>query len=264
MSRKADLSVMQRALSLFSSDDHGYYLSGPFFDIDITLFQEHPGARSVIGAITEDLWNISTLVERLEWSRQQCTENEHLKSRWFYYAKVDIEHFHTEVRSILDYAAELIAVVSNAGQLPTSFRRLLERKAKYEAKIAPDILALLGEVEWFWDVRTIRDNLVHHGALAIVFGDPETGILFQVFEPGFKRLVNKPSLLYNANVVHFERYAALYFSWLITFLDSLAATFVPGEKGAIRSRCYSPGFKVLHDWIADYTLHLQAEADDAS
>src|SRR5262245_31504995 len=132
----SNAKALERALCLFSTDQHGLHLSGHTQNLDQYLRERwraadpraFMGAAADLGSITSDLWSISTVLERLEWMRSEAQQNEHLRSRWSYYAAVDIQSIHVDLRSLLDYAARALPALfaMKSGQTPDSFRKLLD------------------------------------------------------------------------------------------------------------------------------------------
>ena len=94
--------------------------------------------------------------------------------------------------------------------------------------------------------------------------EPADGILFQVYNGAEAGLVEKPYLLYNENVAFFDRYAAVYSSYLLTFLEDVSEAILshfglmptPGDV-----RNYSPGYAVLESWIKKLVGVLKQQAN---
>src|SRR5262249_46711722 len=127
---------LRQVKTFFDEDEHScLYLHGPFVDYSTTLYALRARDRlrgaikevhSYLESIVQDIWNIGSLIERLEWMVQLTAAGQLTEDSWRMFAALDIEHFHIEVRSILDYAALSIRAVSGkkSGQLPDSFRKL--------------------------------------------------------------------------------------------------------------------------------------------
>src|SRR5262249_48960295 len=75
------------------------------------------------------------------------------------------EAFLFSVRSACDSVASVLAYAACAkpGQAPSnSLRRLVEWANKNETRVHPDVLAILrGDLDWFWKLRRIRDEVAH-------------------------------------------------------------------------------------------------------
>jgi len=254
------IDTLSEALTRFGEDKNGTYLSGSFQDLGADLlfiesknevFKRNPG--QLFSYIGQDLWNISTIADRLEWTRLNSIRNADFEERWCNYASVDIEYFHVEFRSIMDYSALIIAEFHGlSGKLPESYRRLAERINKYERKLPQSMVSLIRSTEWFWEVRAVRDSLLHWGGRSMVFGEPSEGILFQVHDQKLNNLIHNKILMHNQNVVYFEKYLPYYFSNLLIYLDKMAhicyesTAFVSKNPRAIS---YSSGFGVIKHWI---------------
>lgn len=255
-----DQNILMKALEYFYSDKNGCYLVNKFNKLSTYLYfdkkqpqNRHKKIIEIDNRIVSDLWNIATLLERLEWTRINTEKIHHLREAWMYYAKVDISHFHTEIRSVLDHTAKTIDIFSSKpGQIPPSFRKLLENLNRYKNKIDPGIYKLLEEIDWFREIQEVRDSLIHEGAETLVFGEPQEGILFQVYRgSNTKQLIRKQYMHYNQNVIYFERYAAFYFACLLIFIDAIANEYITkfNWQGISQPKVYSPGFATIRDWI---------------
>ena len=115
---------------------------------------------------------------------------------------------------------------------------------------------------WFFDFRGVRDALIHSGAFTLVFGDPKDGILFQIYKDLIKNLISHDILMFNENVAYFERYAAMYLSHLLVFLERLAE--VLKEKYKIKpffkdASCSSLGFGIILDWMQSLLILIEKQ-----
>jgi len=251
-----ELEVLNECLSLFSTDEQELHIINSFNDVPISLKLldlvdgDRTFKRSTFSSAWQDIWNISVFVERMDWLRNGVIEGHIEESRWRHYTQVDIGSFHVEIRSAMDHVAEIIADFSNLnGKLPTSFNRLQQRIDKYSTKLDPEIVKLIKEASWFSDIRHVRDSLVHHGGDTLVFCGAKEGITFQIYNDFVHNQVNKSLFMYNQNVAYFEKYAALYFSHLLVFLNNLGNILlskIPKRTSGCRS--YAQGFKTLHKW----------------
>lgn len=268
---KESIKIIEEALTLYGTDEQGTYLHGAFYDLSTTisvnqkeLHTSYAGATLLFSKISQDVWNIATLTSRLEWSRSEAKNIQHLMDSWRYYAAVDIEHFHVEIRSIMDYLAVLIGIFSGKkGQLPPSFMRLLERKDDLKPKIGDQISGLLENSDWFRETRAVRDAIVHTGGNTLIFGSPEEGILFQVYKDFFHNMVNKPCFMFNENVAYFDKYVALFFSQMIVMLEKFAQIVGKGIEVTIPINgvhSYAPGFSVIRQWTVNLLTELKQEA----
>jgi hypothetical protein len=192
------------------------------------------GMPRCLGFTLDTLWDILTTCDRLEWAKEKCKGDPRLNSTWSYYASADIEYWHIKMRSLLDHIAKLISnLAERKNQVPDSFAALYKRATGTEAvpektqnfahKLGPDWLELLRSATWFPALLDIRDEVVHWGGHTMVFLPPEEGIRFQVYR-GFshKNIIDLKPLMFNQNVVCFDRYAAHLLSHLLLFLEDFA------------------------------------------
>ncbi len=272
-----DIAVVKDALSMFSfkQEKQMYIWRSRFVslngDLHLSLFSRHKNDCLPIYEkfhhVVQDVWNIGAIVDRLEWMRKKAIEDDELKNKWMYYASLDIEHFHIEMRAIMNYVAEIIyhmADDNKKGQLPKkSFRKLLNwilKKTGNRELLGEELaLIVLSAERWFNKLFPVRDAIMHEGGYSLVFGEPEDGILFQVLNKRNINIVNTLSnklIMHNdTNVIYFDRYAAILFSYLLVFLDQLAGTVQPILKGKTlnsldqNSENYCFGFAVINRWM---------------
>src|SRR5690606_9858380 len=158
--QRTNAESLEHALSLFSVDDHGLHLAGHAQNLDEYLRRgwRHDDPRAFtdaaadLGFISADLWSMSTVLDRLEWMRNEAQRNEHLRSRWSYYAAADIQSIHVDLRSILDYAARAIPALFSMkpGQTPDSFRKLQDWAEEHPSRIDSALRdVLLEQRAWF-------------------------------------------------------------------------------------------------------------------
>lgn len=265
------MEILEKALAMFDEDDKGCYMACGFFGLGLEIMRAHHAGKlkdgrfvpiaELLNRITFDLWNVSTLVERLEWSRLSALSVPHIREQWRQYTAVDIDHFHTEVRSIMDYLAQAVGhAVGRPGNIPGSFRKLRRRIDNYREIIPPTIIDLIAAATWFDEIRAVRDAIVHKGALTLVFENPKDGILFQVVRPGTANMIVHQALQYNQNVVRFDRYCAYYFAHVVWFLEGMFSSMT-SEIGLsqhnLNARSYSLGNSVIRGWM----LELKASID---
>jgi hypothetical protein len=271
-----DVTHLVNARTMLFEDSDGWCQKGAFVSLDSYAAAPNASTRGMLerltpalGSITQYEWDMLTVMERLEWMQGQTDATEHLKSRWNYYASVDIESWHVDFRSLLDQVALVISELANRKrQVPDdSFRKLYDRSRPeklrtaegmcFAKKLGVDWLRLLEEVTWFDQLLSVRTEIVHSGGHTMVFGPPSKGILFQVHGRGYRNLVKNAPLMFNENVVFFDRYAAHLMSHLLVFLEHFALVVCDRlqrswNPQAMVRNC-SPGWGTLASWI-DSTL----------
>ena len=259
-----DIATIEAALNLFKDDDKGCHIHSVLFDFGIEMRVEGKASDRVISNITHDLWNISTLFVRLEWMRGLAVEGKLNTDSWRSFSSLDIENLFVQVRSSMDHATELLQVnLPKGGQLPESFNKLHSSIDKYRPRLPVEFQHLIESARWFDQMRGIRDALVHQGGMSLVFGEPAETLLFQIYGKGMNGYASHPALMFNENVVHFERYAALLVANLLVFLDKLGSLLrlidpTAMEIGPVRS--YSTGIPLLRAWMVQTRQSLERGA----
>ncbi|VVB50481.1 Uncharacterised protein [uncultured archaeon] len=228
--------VLVNARKLLIYQNNSFVWRGEFIslssDINLTRGMNKIFAKTydLIKKIFQDIGNIGIILKRLEWMRQKTSEDEYLYQNWQSFASVDIEHFFVELRSIMDYIAEIIVCTAkHPEQLPKkdiskspSFEKIRNWASKNPENstklLGKEITEVIISSNWFPHIRLIRDGLVHEGGFALVFLEPKEGILFQVYK-GFRNIVNYKMIMYNDNIAYFDRFVAIYFSHLLLFLE---------------------------------------------
>jgi hypothetical protein len=84
------------------------------------------------------------------------------------------EAFLVSIRSACDAVALALSykACKKPGQVPDDLRSLLSWSRKYESRVEPIIMRLLSaDFEWFWNLRSLRDHIVHNGADANIHCD---------------------------------------------------------------------------------------------
>jgi hypothetical protein len=260
-----EIKIIDEALSLFSNDERGVFWKSKFVDLKIPATKNNRHRLSKLAEwidyIIEDIGNIGTIIHRLNWHRSDSSNQEFLEKMWLSYASIDIEHFHIEIRSIMDYVARILGNAANKpGKIKRSFRKIYDRRLDLcqRERLGEDFSRLVDTAEWFPDLRNVRDKLTHSGDYITIFGNRKYGILFQVLKGHekfekikFKNILGD-YLMFNPNVIYFERYAAIFLSNLFVFLDRLAILIYEKyqlqyiERGA---GSHSAGFSIIVDWM---------------
>jgi len=191
--------------------------------------------KTTLLQIHQAIWNIETLFQRLEWQKELWDSGDLEEGLWMNYASADIHLYHFEMRSIFDYLAVLLVKLAKhpkqvRGHTRPSFTKIknwllkednIDRKTE---NLGLDFAKLVMACDWFDDIRDVRDLLIHHGGGSIVF--PEKGrILFQIYGESWKPKIFIKEVMDNENVVDFELYGSLYFSYLLDYLDRFAELF---------------------------------------
>lgn len=222
--------------------------------------------RSNVSFIIQDIWNISIIIAKIDWVRREAARNGDFFNYWASFATSDIEHFHVELRSLLDYVALIASQIANkSGQIPTTFRRLQQwtkESAGNEKRLGTDLARLVSSANWAPDIRLVRDSILHLGANTLVLPKPTDRILFQVYGKAWREYIDNELVMDSGNVVDFGLYCAWYTSKLIVFVEELSKvirTRLGVDTVALDAKSYSPGFGVLKDWIVKLLEKMESD-----
>jgi len=238
--------------------------------------------------IVQDIGNIITIIFRLSWMQEKSVIDDFLRNMWMHFAGVDISLFHIEIKSIMDYIAEIIAECADKQLLqeyvrtnkslynPENFDKLkswsnipqkfagLKHWLTADAEnirhqcLDSNIAKIVETTLWYDEISFVRNKLVHKGDCTLVFGKPEEGILFQIFGDGCERVAMNDFYILENNIASFERYAALYISQLLLFLEQFAEILrhkLSFMEDIGNSKIGDPGFDVLIKWIDLSLIH---------
>jgi hypothetical protein len=192
---------------------------------------------------------------RLEWQKDLVSADNLDQILWSHFAACDIDTFHVRFRSLFDYLAGVIDLVSDkSGQIPKSFEALqnwIDKSPNNVQRMGRDLAELISSCEWFSAMREIRNLIVHRGGHTLIF-PMKNRILFQVHER-WNRTILVPEIMFNENVADFELYAGLLMGYLIAYLEDVSIV-VHKRLGLQRrtdsdGRLYHSGLQVIHRWI---------------
>jgi hypothetical protein len=190
---------------------------------------------------------------RVEWQREMKLAGHLGDTNWMYFLAADVRELHIALRSFYDVLPPLLRpVIPRPGQVPlTSFRKLLqwldraENKGRFDADLRQELLS----ARWFWDLRTVRDGLVHGGFQPLVF--PQTDrIGFQVHDRAFVgRAVEE--MMINENIVDLQLYSASQVGQALGLLQRICAILL--ERFGLTDypehvRAYHPALGLLQRW----------------
>lgn len=259
-----EISVIEHALTMFHTKDNECYVCSNFFDLGINLRIAGNSSAPIFSKVTQDLWNVATLLARLEWMRSLAHQGNLHNEAWRSFSSLDIENFFVQMRSTMDHVAEILQRLLQKGkQLPESFRKLRESLQKYRNRLPVEIANIIEAASWFDQMRSARDALVHQGGFSLVFCEPQDGILFQVYGKGHDGYFSHPSMMFNDNIVRFDRFASLLVSNLLVFLDHIGValyktTTLSMKVGPVQSSCM--GFPLLQQWMNELVCVLRNDS----
>jgi hypothetical protein len=262
---------IDEALTFFSIDEKGGFWKGNFVSLHLDLLKAAKKDNQLFRSadltayIIRDILKIGDIIHRLNWYREASIKQVLLETTWEYYAIIDIEYFHIKLRSIMDYIAEIVHnATNNPGQIPGHkdyysfeelFNWILNNPDQIES-IGEDLARLVETSIWIHDLRAVRNSFVHSGGFTMAFKSPVDGILFQVykdyFDPFEFESISGDLLMFNPNSIYFERYAAIFLSYIFVFLDRLAILIYKKYqlKNNVKGTIWrSPGFSIIVDWM---------------
>ena len=163
-------------------------------DVDPRLAEHHECLSRAADVFGHDLVNVATYVnEILGW-----LPSDRLRLPASVVSVGGMaEAFLVSVRSASDAVAGALSYKASdkPGQAPSnSLRALLAWAKKNEHRAHPRILEVLHrDVEWFWNLRSLRDHIVHTGAHAVVHTDGRQFNLW-VYSPRIGWVTREPLL----------------------------------------------------------------------
>jgi hypothetical protein len=133
-----------------------------WFRIDPLVSRFHDRLSPPAFGFGHDLLNMATYVhEILSWLSRSKRNPETA----VVVSSAMTEAFLFSVRCACDSVASALAYAASdkPGQAPdSSLRRLIEWASKNEKRVHPEILAILkADFGWFWELRTLRDQIAH-------------------------------------------------------------------------------------------------------
>lgn len=259
-----DKERLSIAIATIKTDDDGRFFSSSDFlnlsiDIRISAAQGRNSPDKLqahLSYIHQDIWNLQTLARRLDWQKSLIANGEIDDLLGSTFVACDINLFHVQFRSLFDYLARVISLISdNPGQVPSnSFEELynwVRRSESNSRRIGEDLAQIVASCDWFKDLREIRNSIVHWGGETFVF--PENNrILFQVYNGFRHNQIHVPEIMFNENIVDFELYGGLLIGYLIAYLENISLVVrrkidVKQLGGNVKS--YHGGLPVIRHWI---------------
>lgn len=260
-------------LSIFDSKPipipkNSWYFSSSFFDfIGLYLNQKNSNSechKKTLSAITFDTWNISTLLFRLLWMKQDYNNIKIIRDLWGWYIKLDVEHFHNETKAILDYLAQIIfdefSLKKSKDDVAAIGKLIGKDKKNYLGNLPDDLKTILEDIECFNDFNVFRAEIQHHGQEIFVEPNIEKGILFN-FIFNKERLNHLPCIFFVDARINFELYAAFYMLKILLFLENfgvfLKKHYNFGTDLTTKNPLYAPGFYTIKYLLAQLEQKLK-------
>lgn len=254
---------LSTALSVIHEENGHIFRSGFFDNVSGDVHSNAIATRDpkllrlymCLTSILMDLWNIETICLRLAWQKNLWSQDQLDNDLWLQFGGCDISLFHIELRSIFDYLAKVINIISDSPeQVPgKSFNKLRNWVSKSESNVAilgADLAQLVASCEWFDDIREARDSMLHRGAHTLVFLTKDR-ITFQIIT-GIDTLSLPDEVMYDKNVADFELYAGLHIAYLLSSLEDISKLIrsrMNLKRGHHGAQSSSPGLRIVRNWI---------------
>lgn len=290
MSKEDIKSDLTQIKNFFNSDGHGCFFSSIFLDLSLQLKinavtnkQENEiTICNNLNYILADLNNLLTLIHRLEWQHNLYCSGSLESGLWGSYAPLDIDHFHIQIQSILDYTAVIIKELdypfpkAALGDRP-SFGKLRGWVGKNSDRSYPDcekLLSLIKSCSWFPNYNDVRNKTTHSGADTLAFYETKT-IIFQnhsgmksnIFDENLMFRETKPdgNIVINQNVVNFKHYAPLAIARIFLVLEEFAEIIradlnIPNIEMK-NARSYNIGNQTFLNWCDDFIETLSNQTN---
>lgn len=226
---------IRRASTLVQDGPNGVFTWGEFDRLHADLLvgdvrgQADSKIRITLSNIHQDLWNLLSVISKLEWIHALHSKGELDLGLYMMFATSDVDLFVVQLRATFNEIARAVDdAADKPGEMPGRFGRLidwfdksLDRSQRVFGSLSDELCDLLRETSpWFEDIRAIRDSMLYKGGRTLVFPD-RAHILFQVHE-GLRNRVFGP-FMHNKNVADFRRFAAMYLLLLMDFLESFSS-----------------------------------------
>lgn len=160
---------------------------------------------------------------------------------WRIFLGLAIKDFHLDISSLMDSVAPV--VIQAEGKLKSGdkvrlpgWEAIVSRSKtgkSYREQLSPDVTNIVDKAERWWaDIKEVRNLVTHRKHDRIVYGNPEDGLLFQIYDQVSGPKINIPQALYQKglHVVDFDLYSAWVFAEMITLLDDLGFVIAPKMK----------------------------------
>jgi hypothetical protein len=255
-------------LSLIKKDDEKgwWYTSSTFDDYSSDVWLSVPSSKVedpklkdrlknasyYLNAINYDLDILLNMCVQANWYKEMVLAGHLVKTDNMRYGTITADGFLIRYRSAYDTIAKAIGKVSKSPEeAPDSFTAL-RNKDKVDKRLkvlGPDLMGLVQNCDWYDEMVTIRDEILHHNAQTRGFAAEK--ILFQVMKK-YTKLIKTSEVSYNENLEDFELYAGVHIAYSLWFLEQFA-TIAYKELPPIRYNSqpqnYHDGYGILRRWI---------------
>lgn len=270
---KTTLSLIHEDSRIFGGRQWEYKLNSKFLELwskidSSSRKQNKPSITKFLQYIFQDLNALIMIAKKLDWQKELRIKGKLTDEIFSDFAQLDIDLFFMKIRSIFDYVTMVLSKIADKPSLITGkpsqrftkMRTWLTREKSgndNRKKLGEDLADLVLSVYWFDDLKDVRDSIQHKGSFSLIFSDKKR-ILFQVTKCS-EKLKSIPEIMYNDNVLDFEKFAGLYFGYLIAFLEDFAVKVEQRLPETIRNREYFPcqpfgQYPIIFKWIQNLLI----------
>lgn len=190
-------------------------------------------ARKLVRAISEFHARQSDLLLRryfIGWLRSEVIRHpEEHRELWRLFGRLAIKDFHGDLASLMDATAPIVILLHSelrAGQrwAPGFAHLESEGRCSYRSDLPSDLIDLVDETRHWWPfVKDVRHTVFHRDHHRIVFGAPEDGFLFQIYDDQQRSLLTHPvfSAPIGTELVDFLLYSTWVFAEVLYYLNRL-------------------------------------------
>lgn len=227
---------LEKALTFFKFVNDRHVIKANFVDLMSYLhieickgnkLKEYIEIRYFFGVVIHYLWNIDTILSRLDWQHSLFIDDKLDDFTYMSYSECDIMNFLTNTRSIFDYIAEILVLTykkkrKGNKEYTQNFNWWYDDLSK-NTKQNDDFKSIFVEKAfWYKPLSTYRDLVVHCGGKITVFLDKDENIAFQIHKNNIYNTLFIKEFMINNYVLDFKRFSGLTFAYMLVYLDDVA------------------------------------------
>ena len=238
---------------LFHNKFDETYMSLKIFDLctyiylhEPNLVNDHRALKKAYHSLFNSIWKASIIFDKVAFNLCLLKTKQLVNFQYSGFVRTDIEHFHTIVRSSMDYIVEIISLTTNVKIKNYSFSVFRNNIEDYKNNLDEDICQLIKDANWYPKFTKYRNKLVHSGAETLVFFGNESN-------NNTKFEIDMNDGQQGENFI-FEEYAVKYYSNYLYFLHTLGVLLESKLKPSSAPTHFminGQGLKVLYNWAND-------------